>query len=220
MDIHPKYIYQNCSDWELISMIVTPPHNEEAAVYLIYNRYSPLVTKIYFIKFGRNRFYLEDCKNDLFLHLKGPEGDWHPLSTYTGESKFGAWLSRVTLNLFELKRKYLIENKVITLSIDEQTPIQLPDEGECEYERQERRVLLLEAISLLSDRDQKFVILKRLEGYNSKEIAELLQKSWDKHGITVLDNNGKVVIPTPGYVDVRTQRAKENLKIIIAKLTK
>lgn len=43
--------------------------------------------------------------------------------------------------------------------------------------------MLLEAIGMLKDPDQKFVILKRLQGYNSKEIAELLTKAWEKHGV-------------------------------------
>ena len=71
---------------------------------------------------------------------------------------------------------------------------------------------------MLKDPDQKFVILKRLQGYNSKEIAELMNKSWVKHGIKKYDNNGNLVVPTSGYVDVRTQRAKKNLKEIILKL--
>ena len=45
-----------------------------------------------------------------------------------------------------------------------------------------------------------------------------MKKSWAKHGIKKYDNKGNVVIPTSGYVDVRNQRAKENLKEIIVKL--
>ena len=74
----------------------------------------------------------------------------------------------------------------------------------------------MEAISLLKDADQKFVMIKRLQGYNSKEIAILLQKRWAKHGIVKYNNKKQIVVPDAAYVDVRTQRAKENLlKIII-----
>ena len=74
--------------------------------------------------------------------------------------------------------------------------------------------MLMEAIAKLEDPDQRFVVLKRLQGYSSKEIAELMQQSWDKHGIVRMDK-GKRVIPTPGYVDVRMQRAKEELRKLI-----
>ena len=72
----------------------------------------------------------------------------------------------------------------------------------------------MEAIAKLEDPDQRFVVLKRLQGYSSKEIAELMQQSWDKHGIVRMDK-GKRVIPTSGYVDVRMQRAKEELRKLI-----
>ncbi len=73
---------------------------------------------------------------------------------------------------------------------------------------------------MLKDPDQKFVIIKRLQGYNSTEIARLMKKSWDKHGVKKYDNKGNIVDPTSAYVDVRAQRAKENLKEIIVKLIK
>jgi hypothetical protein len=78
--------------------------------------------------------------------------------------------------------------------------------------------MLLEAIGQLKDEDQRFVILKRLQGYNSKEIAVLLQKRWKKHGIIKYNHKNELVVPDAAYVDVRTQRAKENLKIILINL--
>ena len=66
--------------------------------------------------------------------------------------------------------------------------------------------------------DQKFVILKTLQGYNSREIAEMLKQKWQKEGVTKYDYKGNLVTPTPGYVDVRRQRAKEQLKRIIVEL--
>jgi len=85
-----------------------------------------------------------------------------------------------------------------------------------DYERRQLKVLLLEAVGQLDDPDQKFVILKRLQGYDSREIALLLQKRWEKHGIRKFNNRHEEVVPDAAYVDVRTQRAKENLRKIIA----
>ena len=87
----------------------------------------------------------------------------------------------------------------------------------------------------MEDLDQKFVVIKRLEGYNSKEIAELMKLMWEKEGIKrtslqnvrdengnyVLDENGKKVkvvaplVPSNQYVDVLMERAKKELKKII-----
>ena len=75
----------------------------------------------------------------------------------------------------------------------------------------------MEAIHLLKDPDQKFVIKKTLQGYNSTEIAELLTKQWKVDNIKKYNNNGELVIPSAAYVDVRRQRAKAALKEIITK---
>ena len=125
-------------------------------------------------------------------------------------------------NRFLEIKPYLIGKIEKPLSIDDnengKKPVVLPDEYQEDYERRERKVILLEAIGLLTDIDQKFVILKTLQGYNSAEIADLLTQKWRKEGITKYDNKGNLVTPTPGYVDVRRQRAKENLKRIIVEL--
>ena len=118
----------------------------------------------------------------------------------------------------------LIENGGSNLSLDagdddpDRPSIQLPDGGEEDYERRQRKVMLMEAIGQLKDDDQRFVILKRLEGYNSNEIALLLQKRWQKHDIVKYNNKGQRVVPDATYVDVRTQRAKENLRILIVEI--
>ena len=216
--------YAELNDKEIVNKIINKPYNEEAAAYLIYNRYDPLLHKLYREIYVNDPSWYEDCLGDLFDYLKGKEQDWHKLRTIEWRSKFGPWLSRTARNRFIEIKPYLIGKIENPLSIDDtdgdKAPVQLPDYGEEEYERLEQKILLLEAIGMLSDSDQRFVILKRLQGYNSKEIAELLKKSWAKHGIKKYDNKGNLVIPTSGYVDVRTQRAKENLKEIIVKLLK
>lgn len=218
------YNYSDLDDKEIVSKIINKPYNEEAAAYLIYNRYDPLLHKLYRGVFGKDSSWYEDCLGDLFDFLKGKDRDWNKLRTFEWRSKFGAWLSRTARNRFIEIKPYLIGKIINPISIDDtdgdKTPVQLPDNGGEEYERIQKKILLMEAIGQLKDPDQKFVILKRLQGYNSKEIAELMKKSWAKHGIRKYDNKGNIVIPTPGYVDVRNHKAKENLKEIIVKLYK
>lgn len=214
--------YAELNDKEIVNKIINKPYNEEAAAYLIYNRYDPLLHKLYREIYDKDPSWYEDCLGDLFGFLKGKERDWNKLRTFQWRSKFGAWLSSTARHRFIEIKPCLIGKIENPLSIDDtdgdKAPVQLPENGGEEYERLERKILLMEAVGMLKDPDQKFVILKRLQGYNSKEIAELMKKSWAKHGIKKYDNKGNLVVPTSGYVDVRTQRAKENLKEIIVKL--
>lgn len=218
--IHKKYA--KYSDEEIVSSIIDPPHDEEAAAYLIYNRYSPLLRNIYRKVFENDASWYGDCINDLYLFLRGKNLEWNKLKTFEWKSKFSTWLSKAAYNRF-LEVKSTLKGKITNpVYIDENyrtdLSFQLPDDGEQDYERREKNILLLEAVNMLEDLDQKFVILKRLQGYNSKEIALLLQKRWEKYGIVKYNKKKQIVVPDAAYVDVRMQRAKDNLEIIIKNL--
>lgn len=213
--------YEQYDDRQVVAMILAIPHNEEAAAFLLYNRYDPLLHKVYRM-LVQNSFWYDDCVDELFLHLRGNDREWRPLATIQWRSTFGCWLKRVAYRKFIEVLPSLIENDRRTTSIDIGDPsepqVQLPDGGEEEYERRQRKVILMEAIGQLKDEDQRFVILKRLEGYDSREIALLLQKRWQKHGIIKYNNRHELVVPDAAYVDVRTQRAKENLRRLIVEI--
>lgn len=214
MNLPNQSYYEKFSDKDLVKMILEPPSNEEAAVYLLYDRYSPLLHSVYRV-ITQNMYWYDDCVNELFLHLKGKGKTWHTLGTFEWRSTFGTWLMGVADNKFKEILPKLIGKGSITVSIDDEESgkrkVQLPDGGEEDFERRQRKAMLLEAIGMLKD-DQRFVILKRLKGYNSKEIAIMLQKKWQEQGIIKYNNKKEIVVPDAAYVDVCTQRAKENLK--------
>lgn len=220
MDFQYRLDYTILSDKEIVEKILAVPHNEEAAVFLLYNRYNPLLHKIYNDITDDWRWF-DDCVIELYMHLRCKDGSWNTLVSFTWRCKFVGWLKPVARNKFLDVLPKLIENGGSNVSLDsydsEKPKVQLSDDEES-FERRQSKVLLMEAINLLKDEDQRFVILKRLEGYNSKEIAILLQKKWQKHGIEKYNNRKELVIPDAAYVDVRTQRAKENLRIIIVEL--
>ena len=222
MQIPARYKYMTKTDKELVEAIIRIPPDEGAAVYLIYEKYTPKFKKLYKRIFYQDMSWYEDCINDLFAYLKGKNQDWQTFRTFRWESKFSAWIGGVARNRFLDMKPYLIGKIENPLSIDDnengKKPVELPDEYLEDYERRQRKVLLMEAVGLLKDMDQKFVILKTLQGYSSAEIADLLNQKWQKDGIKKYDNKGKLVVPTPGYVDVRRQRAKEQLKRIIVEL--
>ena len=221
MHIPARYRYMTQSDKELVEAVIKIPPEEEAAVYLLYERYTPKLKKLYTDIYQDMSWY-DDCMSDLFAYLKGKNQDWRTFRTFEWRSKFSTWIGQVARNRFLEIKPYLIGKIEKPLSIDDnengKKPVVLPDEYLEDYERRQRKVLLLEAVGLLKDMDQKFVILKTLQGYNSAEIADLLNQKWQKDGIKKYDNKGKLVVPTPGYVDVRRQRAKEQLKRIIVEL--
>ena len=225
--------YEDYTDRELVELAIQPPigkkPNEEGVAFLLYNRYDPLLHKLHLEIYGKQDDLYGDCLNDLFIYLKSGEPVWRKLINLEWRSSFGTWLGVTARHRFVEIKPILIGKCPNTLSIDGDTstalstgkdrnPVQLPDNGVEDYDEKERKVILMEAISLLKDADQKFVMIKRLQGYNSKEIAILLQKRWAKHGIVKYNNKKQIVVPDAAYVDVRTQRAKENLQKIINKL--
>lgn len=225
MKLEFQHDYEGYTDKELVELVTRPQTarrpNEEGVAFLLYKRYDPLLHRLYLEIYDKRYDLYGDCLGDLFAYLKKGEPAWHKLIDFEWRSSFGVWLSKTARNRFAENRPYLIGKFTKTLSIDgekEENPVQLPDDGVEEYEDKERKVILMEAVSLLKDEDQKFVIIKRLQGYNSKEIAILLQKRWTKHGIVKYNNKKQVVVPDAAYVDVRTQRAKDNLQKIINKL--
>lgn len=219
---HISEKYSNLSDRELVDKIIDVPHDEDAAAYLINTRYVPLLRKIYGKVFNNNLSWYEDCLQDLFVFLKGADMHWNKFRTFEWKCKLGTWLDRTAYHRFVERKPFLIGMPDNTVFIDEDSTdgrqLQLPDMGVQEYEKREREVLLTEAIGMLKDPDQKFVVLKRLQGYDSREIALLMQKRWEKHGIVKYNNKNQRVVPNAAYVDVRMQRAKDNLRDILRKL--
>lgn len=221
MQIPARYRYMTQTDKELVEAIIRIPPDEGAAVFLLYEKYTPKFKKLYTDIYQDMSWY-DDCMNDLFAYLKGKNQDWRTFRTFEWRSKFSTWIGQVARNRFLEIKPYLIGKIENPLSIDDnengKKPVVLPDEYLEDYERRQRKVLLMEAVGLLKDMDQKFVILKTLQGYNSAEIADMLALKWQKEGTEKYDNKGNLVTPTPGYVDVRRQRAKEQLKRIIVEL--
>jgi RNA polymerase sigma factor (sigma-70 family) len=209
--------YNILSDKEIIRLIITKPYDDEAAAYLLYNRYQPKFKKLCREIYGNEDWY-GDCMGDLFNYLKGNELDWKKLSSFQWRSQFSTWIGKTARNRFLEIKPYLtgkIEN-LVSIDNQESTPIQLPDHGEEDYENQQQRILLLEAIGQLTDSTQKFVMLKTLQGYNSSDTARLLKKKWDKDGTVRYNHKKEEVVPSASYVDLQRERAKKELKKIIS----
>lgn len=80
--------YKVCTDQQLVDLVLKDG-NEEAILYLIGNRYDPLLKSLC-KKYYRNLFYYEQLQTELYIHLK--RDDWHVLRDFTWKSTFGWWL--------------------------------------------------------------------------------------------------------------------------------
>lgn len=219
--------YKELDDLSLLKKIIEDG-NEEAAVHLLYVRYYPLFMVLCRDKLNSHFEVLDSVIADFYIDLKGNDGDWHKLRTFGGRSHFAAWFKVTARNFFETWRVKMIEKSAPGSSLlgkdedesDEPKPdpeVEQPGSGDEEYERRLRHVMLMEQINLLKNPDHRFAMLKYLEGYSSKETAEMLRKKWDREGVARFDKDMKRIYPSEGYVNVLRERAKKELKTILTK---
>lgn len=218
MDIVYHQDYNKLDDRQLVELVLTG--NEEALLFLIFVRYAPLLKKLC-RKFYENLFFLEQLQVELLISLKND--DFHALRSFGWRSTFGHWLGIVAGNLFQRKMPELIGISKFTLSIGEDhenEQVCLP-EPEHPHEHDMNMVLLLEAIQILEDKDQRFILLKEFDGYSPKEIAAMLESVRRKENrlkTRVVDGRTEEIIPNDKYIHMLKGRTKENLKEIIRKL--
>lgn len=222
-----KHKYINLSDKEIIERVITSPYDEEAATYLIYDRYEPLCISVCRKVFGGVE-RLDEVESELFMLLKGKNHDWHSLRSFQWRSKLSTWLKIIAYNqALELRGK-LIENKGKNISIDDgwvnevdkPTTIDIPVDEDTERERKYRMLLLQEAINMLDNPDQKYVVKKRLHGYSSKEVADMLLDYWRRNNIVRYNNKKEIVMPDSGYIDNLFKRGYDKIKKIYKSLDK
>ncbi len=209
--------YKNIEDRKLVEMVLEEG-NQEALLYVIYNRYDPLLKKLC-RKYYNNLHYFEQLQTDLFIHLK--TNDWHALRSFSWKSSFGTWLGMVAGHLFLKKMRELIGIAPYWVSIDEKGSEEVKSLPNSKDEREfdDRMVLLGEAIRQLEDPDQRFILYRDFEGYEPKEIAAQLKELRRKEGRlkTRRKEDGQIeeIVPNAEYVHMLKGRAKINLRTII-----
>ena len=220
LSMSKRNTYDAYSEQELVRAILTG--NEEAAIYLIYNRYYKDLRYLCFDYCGSHE-YIDDVCHEVYLLLKGKNGDWHPLSTWTGLATFRTWLNKTVQNYLYNNREFLIglrEKKLYSAKVDDPDPVEEVESHYSSLETNMQKVLLLEAINKLDNQDQKLVILKELQGYNHTEIAAILNIVRRKEKRVKFDKDGKEILADAGAVDVLKQRAVAQLKEILGAKSK
>lgn len=180
--------YSQKSDKEIIDLITANDgSDEEAAHYLIFKRYLPALRNTCY-KIFKDYDYLADLQQNIYYTLK--KDNWYYLRNYQGNATFGRWLSIIAQNdcLKEVKRRNKFTSCPIYKTNDS------PDDGDIESSKygtatytashdDYRKTLLIEAIRLLENEQWQLMIIKRLEGYQSAEIATLLKQWYKSQGV-------------------------------------
>jgi RNA polymerase sigma factor (sigma-70 family) len=163
--------YKDLSDPHIVELILQDG-NEEAALYLLYNRYEKDL-RFLSMRYYDSLEYLDELIAELYLKFKGKDGDWAPLKSFQWRSSFRTWFSSVASHLFLEKKNELIgltEKAVSIDNLDKNPEYLLPSES---IEENKNLVVLMEAINRL-DEDYKFILIKDIEGYNAIEISKML----------------------------------------------
>jgi RNA polymerase sigma-70 factor, ECF subfamily len=139
---------------------------------LVY-KHKGIVQRICNIYFYRNS-YQEDYYQEIMIRL------WKAWPTFKNQSAFSTWLYRVALNTaIDIMRKQSLQPVHIELS---KTEYNIPDHDIVgESDKKEK---LYRAINYLSD-IEKAIIFLYLEGYNYKEIAEIIGISENNTGVKI-----------------------------------
>ena len=213
--------YKDLDDRQIIDLVLSNG-NEEAMLFLIFERYLPLLKKLCTRYYG-DLYYLEQLQVELLILLKA--NDWHSVRGFGWRSSFGTWLGTVAGNLFIKKMPELIGIDKFPVSIGENGEdgkVNIP-EPEPPHENDIHMTLLIEAIQQLEDKDQRFILLREFDGYTPKEIARQLEVYRRKENrLKTRKVNGQLeeIIPTAEYVHMLKGRAKDNIRDIISELKK
>lgn len=216
-----KHRYENLSDKEIVDLIITEPFDEEAATYLIYDRYEPLCKSIC-LRTLNNFSRLDELQSELFMLLKGQKQDWQVLKSFQWRSSLSTWLNITAYNLSLDLRKKLIENEGENTSLDDdwnndeskRLTVDVPINEEKQLERHYNMLVLNEIIQQLKNPDQRFVVIKRLQGFSSKEVASMLERHWAQNNIVRYNRISQVIIPDSAYIDNLFKRGYDRVKKI------
>ena len=213
MQLKLRNSYFDKTDKELVDFVIAG--NEEAILHLLYERYEKDL-KFYAWRYYESLDYLDDLINCLYLQLKGKKGDWQPLKSFQWKCEFRTWFCSVASHLFLEKRGELMglggkDEPKGTVGGDKPLPEPNPEP------ENQKLVMLMEAINRLENDDYRFMLIKELEGYNHKEIAEMMVAKRKKEN-KVTFYIGKVVVQDAHYVDMNMARARSEVKAIVEQI--
>jgi RNA polymerase sigma-70 factor (ECF subfamily) len=112
----------------------------------------------------------EDVGQETFIRL------YRAMGNYRGEAKLGTYITRIAINLSlkALKRRQTWVRRFVSRD-DEETLVREPvRDGVGDVDARSRAELLHRAVGTLKPEHRAIVVLRMLEGYSTRETAEML----------------------------------------------
>lgn len=181
--------YFDLTDEQLVDLTL---RGERQAFNEIVERYQGMVARTVKGMLG-DAVFTEDIGQDAFVSL------FNSLSDFRGEAKLSTYLNRIAVNLTlnEIKRRKRSRGVLTVSETGDQIFHEIPDEND--HDRRDVREVVDKALQILEPKFRAVVVMRLLEGYSTKETAEVL-------GIPI------------GTVLSRLSRAQEQLRIIISNI--
>ncbi len=189
-----EHRYELESDDKIIWEIITGRHQGVALFYLLFGRYVDMLRIIYNQQ-GKTLMDFDDFMLELDIRLYAHECAAIRAFDPT-KASFKTYLSRIAHNLaYDLHRKELptIDSDIVNLDMPVDDAYQMK--------------MLIDAINSYPNKESRYVLLKTIEGYKSKEIAIMLTSKRQEEGELAMDENLK-----PSYIDTLRSRALKAIR--------
>ena len=142
--------------------------NQEAFREIV-NRYEALVASTVIGMLGNGQD-AEDVGQEVFIRF------YKSIKQFRGDSSLGTYLTRIAINLSLNALKKQKRKKIFNFfsSSNEQPELNIPDTG-ITQEQRETQALVQKALLQLDEDFRSVIVLRMLDGYSTKETAEILE---------------------------------------------
>lgn len=186
--------YKDMSDEEIIREIRIGLCAGEALFYLLFGRYVEMLHLLY-QNYGSAKMEFDDFMLELDIKLYAKQ--FAAISNFDiQKASFKTYLSKIAQNLLhDLRTKEL---PMLDISL-----VDCEICGEDSFEM----FALMDAINTFPHLDSRYVLIKTIEGYKSKEIAAMLTSRKQEEGTLDKDRELK-----PSYIDTLRSRALKTIR--------
>ena len=191
--LEPKY--KPRTDKEIITDIGLGKNTGDALFYLLFGRYAEMLEAL-FLRQAPGRIEFDDFMLELDMRLFN---NWYATIISFDESKasFKTYLGKIAHNLlYDMRAR---EMPVLDVFETLRYAVSGIDDQEL--------FILVDAINSHPDKNSRYVLLKTVEGYKSKEIAEMLTRRRQEEGTLEKDKT-----LTPAYIDTIRSRTLKSLR--------
>ena len=140
---------------------------DQGAFRTIVQRYEPAVAATVQGMLGKGP-EAEDVGQETFIRF------YRALQTFREESSLKTYLTRIAINLSlnALKRRRRLRDRFIRQ--EDESIVEPSISGEAELDKEEEAALIRDAVERLDPKHRAVVVLRMMNGYSTKETAELL----------------------------------------------